>query len=153
MRNKINKNIKFFVIGKSGSTIVEFSLIAPILIILLLGIIQYSWLLMSNLMIVNATSVGVRSFSAERGFSTPYSSTITQILEASPYIGITSNDITIKVDGTTCSSDSACATALSNAQGKSASVSLYYSYTPILLDFMSQLMPDAIRASAAARIQ
>jgi len=57
---------------QAGSALVEMALIMPILALMVFSVIQYGWLMMSMNMLTSATSAGVQVFSAERGYSTPY---------------------------------------------------------------------------------
>jgi Flp pilus assembly protein TadG len=45
---------------RRGSTLIEFALIVPILIVMLLGIIEFGWLVKNHLTVANATREGAR---------------------------------------------------------------------------------------------
>src|SRR5215213_397393 len=46
-----------------GSTLVEFALVLPILLALLIGIMEFGWMVKNNLTIANAAREGVRNAS------------------------------------------------------------------------------------------
>ena len=48
---------------RRGSTLLEFALIVPILVVMLLGIIEFGWLVKNHLTIANATREGARAAS------------------------------------------------------------------------------------------
>jgi Flp pilus assembly protein TadG len=138
---------------QAGSALVEMALIMPILALMVFSVIQYGWLMMSMNMLTSATSAGVQVFSSERGYSTPYSDTVSQIRAAAPTLSSSDLTVNILVDGVACATDDGCALAISAAQGKAATISLSYKYTPIITEVISMGLPSVLNVSMTGRIQ
>jgi Flp pilus assembly protein TadG len=115
--------------GERGAVTIEFAFLLPILLLLLLGAIQFGLVLKNYVMLTNAASVGAMQFAISRSNTTPASGTWTAITNAAPNLTPTTNlTMILSVNGTACTSasgvnssstaasyDSACATALSGA--------------------------------------
>ncbi|MGF6726260.1 Flp pilus assembly protein TadG [Paraburkholderia sp. GAS41] len=145
---------------QSGAALVEFALVLPVLFLVLFGAVQFGWLINNYLMLTNAASVGTHLLASERGYSSPYSDTQAAVLAATSTLKNTLA-ITVKVGGTTCTSDSACATALGTqtqppATGTQASVSLSYTFTPPYkgaLYSLKSMMPSSLSATMSELVQ
>jgi Flp pilus assembly protein TadG len=113
---------------RGGSPAVEFALIAPLLLMLLMGIIQFSIAFNNNIELTEAVRTGARNFAISRAIAsaTPYSTTISTIAASAGNLTAASITVTVSVAGTSCSTDSACATALSTAAGGTAVVTATY---------------------------
>jgi Flp pilus assembly protein TadG len=109
-----------------GASAVEFALLAPILLLLAVGMAQFGMALNQYIMLTEAVRDGARLLSIARGSSTPYTSTINQVKSSAGTLTAASLTITTTVNGTACATDSACSTALSSASGQAASVSATY---------------------------
>ena len=112
--------------GDSGVSAVEFALIAPVLLTIVLGLCQFGITLSNYITLTGATQAGALLFGVSRGAGTPMTSTVDQIESSAPNLTPADLTITLSVNGTACSSDSACATALSAAAGKPAAVTASY---------------------------
>jgi len=85
-------------------------------------------------MMTNAVGVGAMQFAVSRGdvpvtgppASGPYSDTVNAVKAAATTLTPASLTITLSVNGTACTTDTACATALTNNVGKPAQVSATY---------------------------
>ena len=103
-------------------------------------------------MLTNATAAGAGVFSTKRGFTTPYTDTVTQVHNSAATLDPNNMSITITVDGQACNSDATCQTAL--AQGNQASVGVNYMFVPLIADgFVSMLMPTTITSRLNVRVQ
>jgi len=111
---------------RGGASAVEFALLAPILLLLAVGMAQFGIVLNQYIMLTEAVRDGARLLSIARGSATPYTSTVNQVKSSAGTLTSTSLTITTTVNGTACATDSACSTALSSASGQSASVSATY---------------------------
>jgi Flp pilus assembly protein TadG len=145
---------------QKGVAAVELVLVTPVLLLMALGLIQLSWLLANYMMVSNAASTGAQYFAAQRGTTDPYSSTQTQVTSSAAYLNTKSLSVTTSVDGTSCSSDAACASALSAAVGASsvgvATVSVSYTFTPIISGTpfgLTAAMPSSLSSSVVERVQ
>jgi Flp pilus assembly protein TadG len=115
--------------GEKGVVAIEFALLAPVLLLLLLGAIQFGLVLRNYVILTNAVSVTAMQFAISRSDTKPASDAWTAITSAAPTLTPTTNlEMTLSVGspataclsnansvGTAESADSACQTALSNA--------------------------------------
>lgn len=143
-----------------GIAAVELAFVLPLLLAIVFAIFQFSWLISNYLMLADAAAVGANVLASERGYATPYSDAQSAILTVmKPLPG--KPTIVATVAGVTCSSDSACSTALGTmttapAAGAVANVSLTYAYSSILdTNFwnLTSMMPTQMTASMAEAIQ
>lgn len=121
--------------AQRGVATVEFSFLLPVLLLILLGIAQFSWLIFNFIIVTHAASVGAHQFASERGFSTPYSDTVSSVTNALGPIR-TGISISTSVNGVSCTSDSACQTALgtmanSLAAGSTVTVTIGHVFNPL----------------------
>lgn len=97
----------------TGAILVEFTLLLPALLLLLMGIFQFGLVFYNYIMVTNAAAAGARTFAYGRWDSNIYTDTAAAINSASSNLsGLT---IALSVNGTACASNSACQTALQNA--------------------------------------
>jgi Flp pilus assembly protein TadG len=111
-----------------GAVLVEFSLLAPVLLLLMLGIAQFGLTLNQYIMLWNGVGLGATQFAISGGgaSTTPYSSTVSLIEESAPTLKPADLTITTSVNGTACASDATCQAALSTNAGNPAEVSATY---------------------------
>jgi Flp pilus assembly protein TadG len=97
----------------TGSVMVEFTLVLPVLLFLILGLAQFGMIFYDYILVTNAAATGARQLSISRWDSNAYSDTVSAIDSAAPSLsGLT---ITLSVDGTTCASNTSCYNALQSA--------------------------------------
>ena len=93
--------------------LVEFTLVLPVLLFLILGLAQFGLIFYNYILVTNAAATGARELSISRLDNTAYADTVSAITSATTNLsGLT---ITMSVNGTACSSNAACQTALQNA--------------------------------------
>jgi Flp pilus assembly protein TadG len=111
-----------------GTASVEFALVAPLLLLLVLGMCQFGITLNQYLTLTNAVRSGARQLSIDRGAPTPWTDTTNQIYASAPNLTPASLTITMSVNGTGCATDAACKTALlaAGATGAPAAVTASY---------------------------
>lgn len=114
------------VASRRGTVTIEFAVIAPVLLLLVLGTFQFGLVISNYVLLTNAVGAGARQLSLSRGGSAPYTDTVSVITGSSPTLTAGSITITLSVNGTTCNSDNTCSTALTNAAGQSATVLATY---------------------------
>lgn len=102
-------------LGEKGTAAIEFALVAPVLLLMLLGAVQFGLFVGNYVMLTNAVNVGAMQFAISRSDTTPYSDTVSAIKAAAPTLTSANLTITLSVNGTACANDTACATALTNA--------------------------------------
>lgn len=110
----------------AGTAAVEFALILPALLMILLGIVQFGLTLNNYLELTDGVREGGRTFAVSRSSSTPYTSATGAVTSSAPNLTAGSITTTISVNGTACATDSACTTALAAAPGGAASVTSTY---------------------------
>jgi Flp pilus assembly protein TadG len=146
---------------ESGAVTVEFSLVIPVLLLMLFGIAGFGMFFNNYILLTNAASVGARILASERGYSTPYSDTQAAIQQATTTMH-SAPTITMTVGGTACTSDTSCATALGTAtqpppSGTQATVSLTYAL-PVLAPgslprSIASMLPSNVVATMSNYVQ
>jgi Flp pilus assembly protein TadG len=111
---------------RSGAAAAEFGLVLPLLMLLLIGMIEFGLTINNYIMVTDAASAGGRLFSISRGASSPYQSTLSQIYEAAPNLDQANLTVTLSVNGSSCDTDTACGDDLASAQGQPAQVTVAY---------------------------
>lgn len=124
----IRRDVRGLLRDHSGAQAVEFALIAPLLLMLIMGIIQFSITLNNYIELTEGVRTGARNLAISRAMAsaTPYSTTVSNISASAGNLTAGNITVTVSVNGTTCSSDSTCSTALSSAAGETASVTATY---------------------------
>jgi Flp pilus assembly protein TadG len=107
-----------------GAAAVELALTLPVFLTLAIGTLKFGVAMSQYLTLNNAAAQGAMSFALSRGTSTPYTTTTTAITNAAPNLASGSLTKTLKVNGTACTTDTACQTAL--VAGATASVTVSY---------------------------
>jgi len=116
---------------ESGSVLIEFSILAPMLILLWVGVLQFFPILQNHVILQEAVSQGAQTLAAGRTDSTVYSDTINQVTAAAGSLAA-SMTVTVSVCNASggscsaCSTNAACGTLLTSAQGEAGQVSATY---------------------------
>jgi len=117
---------------RQGTSALEFAFVAPVLFLVLLGIIQFGLTINNYEMLTGGTQAAARQFALSRGSATPSSTATTALYNAAPNLTQARLTISLSVNGTQCSStggtsgDAPCKTALSTAQGGAATAAATY---------------------------
>lgn len=146
---------------QKGIAAVEFSIVAPLLILLLFCLAEFGWLLVNSVMVMNVASSGARFFASQRGTTTPYTDTKTQIQQSAAYLTVANLSYSTSVGNTPCSADATCAVGLNNAvlngAVTDASVTVTYSpYKPLLVGSfpgITNLLPSSLSFTVVERTQ
>ena len=96
----------------TGVSAIEFAIISPVLLTILLGIFQFGSAMNDYLVLTNAAAKGALTIALGRGTATPYTTTISAITAAAPNLTAANITTTVTINGTACSSDAACTTPL-----------------------------------------
>jgi Flp pilus assembly protein TadG len=115
-------------LGERGAALVEFALLAPVLLLILLGTAQFGLTLNQYVMLTNAVGVGAMQFAVSRSDTTPYTDAVNAVKAAATTLTPANLTITLSVGSplTACGTDAACATALTSNVGQPAQVSATY---------------------------
>jgi Flp pilus assembly protein TadG len=111
---------------RTGTSAIEFAFIAPVLMLMALGTVQFGLTLNNYISLTDGVRTASRQLAVSRGGGTPYTDTVNQIYRSAPALVRANLTISLSVNGTACSTDTTCASALAAAQGRPASVSASY---------------------------
>jgi Flp pilus assembly protein TadG len=135
-----------FPLDCAGAALLEFTIVLPALLLIMMGAIQFGSVVYNLNVVANATAAGIRQLSISRGeavvaspASGPYTDAVNQVKN---YFSTSDWNhsyvtITLIVNGTTCTTDTTCQTALNTAQQKTASVTVRYS-APCVMTYILQ---------------
>jgi Flp pilus assembly protein TadG len=113
-------------LGERGAALVEFGLLAPVLLLILLGTAQFGLTLNQFVTLTNAVSIGGLQFALSRSDTTPYTDAVNAVKNAAPSLKPASLTITLSVNGANCGTDAACMAALTNNVGQPSQVTATY---------------------------
>jgi Flp pilus assembly protein TadG len=99
-----------------GVTAIEFAIVAPVLLVMVFGILKFGTAMNHQMVLTNAAAKGAMTLALSRGTSTPYATTTTAVTSAAPSLTAGQISITVKVNGVACTSDAACSTILVSGQ-------------------------------------
>jgi Flp pilus assembly protein TadG len=140
------------IVDKSGMSAVEFALLAPVLFLILLGIFVFGVAVNDYTTVTNAAGAGTFQLAVSRGGTTPYTDTVSAVKSAAPSLTVANLTIKLTVNGTVCTTDTGCVTALSTASGKTASVQVSYPCNLIVMD-TNYKSGCTLTASSTGRVQ
>ena len=119
--------------SQDGQSAVEFALVLPILLIVVMGIFSFGIAFNQYILLTEATSVGARQLAISRGNTLDPCSTVSSVVQAAaPLLNSSQLSYSIVLNGTTytstsCSSSSTTTGAAGNLkQGSNASVTVNY---------------------------
>ena len=136
-----------------GAAAAEFALVLPVLSILLFGIIQMGVIFNHYIELANGVGAAARTLAVSRGSALPYTNTLNALNAAAPNLNhypAANQTLTVTVNSTVCSGDTACAAAY--VQGATASVSATYPCT-WLVPGVNPGFACSLTSSAAEYIQ
>jgi Flp pilus assembly protein TadG len=141
-------------IGRRGVAVLEFAVMAPVLFMVLFGIIEFGIALNQYLTLTNAVLAGARTFANSRTSTTPYSSTVTAMTTAAPTLqtATLTSLISLKVNGAACTSDGGCSTALSANAGNPSTVAATYPCS-VTIPFFTWTGACTLSAQTTERIE
>jgi len=135
-----------------GGAAVEFGILAPLFLMLVLGIVQFALTFADYMFLTSAVMAGSQTLSVSRGITSPFTSTVNAMVASAPLLTPTQlkANITITVNGAACATDSACVTKLNSAAGDVAIVTARYPCD--LSIFGVNYVPGCTLASQVAQI-
>ena len=95
-----------------GVSALEFAILAPVFLTLAFGTLKFGVAMNHSLVLTNAAAKGAMTLALSRGTTTPYASTTTAVTSAAPSLTAGQITITVKVNGTACTTDAACSSIL-----------------------------------------
>lgn len=111
---------------RTGASAVEFALVLPLLAVLLFGIIEFGVALNNKIALTDGVRVAARELAIGRGNATPRTNAQNRFGASTSGLNPASLTLTLSVQGTACSTDAACRTALTAAVGQPASAIATY---------------------------
>ncbi|HET6607546.1 MAG TPA: TadE/TadG family type IV pilus assembly protein [Rhodopila sp.] len=136
----------------SGVSAVEFALVAPVLLMILLGVMQLGITFNNYIALTDSVRAGSRVLAAARSSTTPYSDATGAVYASAPTLKAGSITLSLSVNGTACAGDGPCATALTGAAGSTANV--HATYPCDLLIFGVDYVPSCtLTASTTERVE
>jgi Flp pilus assembly protein TadG len=154
---KIRRHLKAG--GEQGSSLIEFAVCLPVLMLILTGTFAFGIALNNYLMLTNATCIGAQQLSISRGQTTdPCATAVSAVTAASPLLksaGLTYAFVLngASYSGTSCSSSSTTTGAAANlVQGAAAQLTVTYPCN--LAVYGSNLVPNCtLKAQLSELIQ
>jgi Flp pilus assembly protein TadG len=115
---------------EDGQALVEFAIIAPLLLLLVTGIIQFGLMFNAYITLTDAVRSGARELAIGRGLSDPCDPAVTQTVDSAVGISLPASQVTTTLSSPdTCGSGSYPArSGGSEAQGDEATVSATYPF-------------------------
>jgi Flp pilus assembly protein TadG len=95
-----------------GVSAIEFAFISPIMLAVMIGIFQFGIAMNQYLNLTNAVAQGALTLALSRGTTTPYTATTSAISSAAPNLTPAQTTITVRINGTACTTDATCSAAL-----------------------------------------
>ena len=100
-------------IDRRGVTLIEFAIAAPVLLTLGIGTFKFGVAMSHYIMLTNAAAQGALTLALARGTTTPYTTATTAVNNAASSLTATSITKTVTINGTVCSTDTACSALMS----------------------------------------
>jgi len=137
-------------VSASGVAAIEFAFLAPVLLLLFGGICEFSMVLSNYLTLEHAVHAGARAMAISRGDSAPVTDTKSQILAAAGNLTQANISISYTVNGTACSTDSACGPSMQSGVPSTVSAS----YPCSLIVFGTNFLPGCtLTAETTERVE
>ena len=111
-------------LSESGVAAIEFAFLAPVLLMMVIGLCQFALVLSNYLTLESAVAAGARALAISRGDSTPVTDTQNQVFASAANLNTANISLSYSVNGSTCSSNATCSSAL--ASGVPANVAATY---------------------------
>ncbi len=138
----------------SGTVLIEFAFVMPLLFAMLVGMFVFGIAINNYICVTDSAAAGVLQLTIDRGSAaaTPLTDTKNAVYAAAPTLTRASLTISVSINGTACTTDAACNTALNAAAGNSATVTVSYPCTLQVLQ-INYLPNCTLAASPTGRIQ
>lgn len=113
--------------SKRGQSLVEFTLVMPILLMTMTGMVSFGMTMRNYLVLTNAVNSGAQALSMSRGQTTdPCATAYSAIEAAGPTLTTSSLSFTFVINGSSYTTTSCTAGAAKMVQGATAQVSATY---------------------------
>lgn len=96
----------------AGAVLVEFTIVLPVLLLVVLGIAQFGLVFYDYIMVTNAAATGARQLSISVYDTNAYTDTVNAIIgSTSLKPALSSSNITLSVNGTSCTTNGTASTS------------------------------------------
>jgi len=135
---------------RRGLAALEFAIVAPALLLVVFGGTECGIVLSEYFTLTNAVGAGAMQFAFSAGVdATPYTDAVSAITTTAP--NLTPLTITLSVNGTTCTSDATCTTALASGTGY---VTVKAAYSCVASQVIYVVIPNCtLTAQTTERVQ
>jgi Flp pilus assembly protein TadG len=134
--------------GESGQALVELAYVAPVLLLLTMGMFMFGTALNKYLVLTNAVEEGGQLLAAERGETTdPCQAASTEIIAAATNLSLTSTQFSYNVNGTSYPNTESCNNTTGMNAGNTATITVTYpvSFNVILLGSESYTLTATVQ--------
>ncbi len=136
----------------SGAAAVEFALLMPMLLLMLIGIFVFGIAISNYIVVTGSAQAAGLQLSISRGTTAPWTDTLNQVYASAAALTRTNLTVTLSVNGVACASDAACKILLSSNAGQAASATVTYSCSLLVLG--RDYAPSCrLHSTATGRIQ
>ena len=101
----------------SGTALIEFAFVMPLLMMMLVGMFMFGITIHDYISVTGAAEAGMLQLTVSRGSTTSWTNTTNVIYAAAPTLLRANLTVSVSVNGTACTSDATCVTAMSTAAG------------------------------------
>ncbi|WP_426169824.1 TadE/TadG family type IV pilus assembly protein [Sandarakinorhabdus sp. DWP1-3-1] len=133
---------------RRGSVAVEFALLFTLMLTMLFGATQFGIAFYHKEVLSTATKSAARLIGVGRTNATIWADARAAFFEAAPSLKPAQTTVTIVINGTTCGSNAACATAMATASGQPATVRATY---PCNLKVITDFYPGCLLKSSTTQ--
>jgi Flp pilus assembly protein TadG len=137
----------------TGSAVVEFALLAPVLFMLLIGMFQFGIMINNYIQLTEAVRVGGRTLAISRGSTTPFTTARNAVYASAPGLKQANMGFTMTVNGTACAADGACKSTFDSAQGTQASITVTYSVCNAIIYGKNYLPNCNLSSTTSVRVE
>jgi Flp pilus assembly protein TadG len=110
--------------SESGVAAIEFAFLAPVFLLIIGGVCQFTMVLSNYVTLEHAVGEGARVLAISRGDSTPVTDAHAQLVASAGNLNSSNITVSYSVNGATCSTDTGCGAAM--AAGVPAQISATY---------------------------
>jgi Flp pilus assembly protein TadG len=134
-----------------GVSAIEFAIISPVLLTIMLGIFQFGIAMNHYLNLTNAVAQSALTLALSRGTTNAYTALTTAFTSAAPNLIPAQTTITVTINGVACTSDATCSPAL--VAGQAALVRATYPCNLVVMGVNYAPNGCNLSAQAAQMIQ
>lgn len=136
---------------RGATTAIEFALLAPVLSFLVIGAAYFALALFQYSSLTEGVREGTRQLASALNDTTPYTDAVNALEAAAPALSTSRLSITLSVNGTACTGNSTCESAMSGAPVPSP-VSITATYPCTVIVMGHNFLPNCYLSSTATEM-